>query len=1124
MVNPEKFLADHVSVLPHYQRSIRLDIDINKEDVLSSYILNDSSLQILEEFSKAVSNASQSAFTWTGSYGTGKSSLAVFLTALTSSNKRLRSKAIEMLFEKTGCQATQDLFGKKKNDWIVIPLTGDRRSIVDLINAGIRQLSETSGNAKVPKYLGKPPTTIEGVIQRLEDIRQRTGLNVLIIVDEFGKVLESYRSEGRDINDFQNLAELLARSPGRSVFLGILHQALEAYASRQSQETRTEWNKVQGRFIDFALRTTADELISLAARAIDIDYASSDALRISREIFPLLKETRPSIDPGLEGNLRCCWPLHPTSALLLSSLTRKSFSQSQRSFFGFLSSLEPSGFKEFLAHTPFGAEACFRPEHLFDYILANLDSSLSDSRDGKKWATILEALSRVEGRHTALHLSVFKTIALFDLLKEPASLKASDACLGNIFSVGVQRLNDVLQDLTALKVVTFRKYLGTWALFEGSDFDVESAISHAIESVDGALFSHSVAGDYPPVVAKQHLSRTGCMRWINRAILDAQSFQAGLLPSIENGAVAAACVIVGASQDELSKISSALLDPGVPMDENYKHVVWGIPVTNSSRNMAIALYDDLRRLGALERVWLERPELEGDEVARREVRGQLEVTRSAFESHLESLSQSVVWFSPALGLSKPTSFSSLSKLASYVSDIKFPLALPIRNELLNRESVSSSAMKALKELMWAMLEAEPLEDLGLNGWPAERGIYASVVKATSHHIKQGDVWRFECSSTRGDEFGQLWADTDMFLKSPTPKSLPELYAYWEASAYGIKGGLGPLLVWLYLLSRKREVVFYFDGVFQPKLLAINADELLRRPKEFSLRYLEVAEEEIALLTELSIEFASRSGQLIPDDPLSVARAVVHQFRVLPLWTRRTMMIDVEDRSIRTQVLKAVDPNQLLFVVLPELFGTKDPKVITGKLLQCLTKLDRCLPELVEKIWVDFMRALEALGPTSIRFNDLCDRVVAIPEDLLSPGLRLMKQRFLVIKAADNLNSVTQKFSLICAAVGKTEKDFVDHDIGAVKTVLYEWALEFRKLELQQHLTHQSKTRSVLTVGLGLPGASSRLATLDVDSELVDQHSELAQELSKRIDHLTTAQKIACLVGLAASIQTEEQHG
>jgi len=130
----------------------------------------------------------------------------------------------------------------------------------------------------------------------------------------------------------------------------------------------------------------------------------------------------------------------------------------------------------------------------------------------------------------------------------------------------------------------------------------------------------------------------------------------------------------------------------------------------------------------------------------------------------------------------------------------------------------------------------------------------------------------------------------------------------------------------------------------------------------------------------------------------------------------------------------------------------------------------------------------------------------------------------VMKAADDSSSVAEKFSLICAAVGKTEREFVDHDIGAAKSVLYEWALEFRKLELKQHLTNRSRNRAVLTVGLGLPGSSCSLSTLEVDSNLIEENSEFALDLSKRMEHLTKAQKIACLVGLVASIQTEEEHG
>jgi hypothetical protein len=905
--------------------------------------------------------------------------------------------------------------------------------------------------------------------------------------------------------------------------LGILHQAIEAYASRQSQGTKTEWSKVQGRFIDFGLRTTSDELVSLAARAITRNYSSALGEKSAAEIFEFLREGRPGIDAAVSSNLGACWPLHPSTSLLLSSLTRKSFAQSQRSFFGFLSSIEPHGFREFLSNTSFSEEASFKPADLFDYIHTNLESFFSDSRYSKKWATTLEAIGRVEARHSALHLSVFKTISLFDLLREPSSLQASEACLSVIFQESGQRLSAVLQDLSALKVITFRKYLGTWALFEGSDFDVEAAVSLASEMIGGTLHGQGLVADFPPVVAKQHLSRTGCMRWINRTILDAQSYQGGSLPSVVNGAVATACVITGSSQDEIRSVSSSLLRASGELDPAHHNIIWGIPLTDTTRELAITLQEEFRRLCALERVWLDRPELEGDDVARREVRAQLENSRSAFEVKSEELCRSALWFCPDLGLVQPTEFSSLSKLASYVADRAYSLALPIRNELLNRESASSPAMKALKELMFAMLEAEPFEGLRFEGWPAERGIFASVIESTGHHVREGDVWRFECSTERQDEFGRFWAATDELLKADKAVQLTELYDFWESPPYGVRRGLAPLLVWLYLLSRKQDVVFYFDGVFQPKLLPINAEEILRRPKEFALRYLQVADEEVALLTELSERFAAKSGRLIPDDPLSVARAVVYQFRALPNWTRRTMLLEASDRDIRTQVLRASDPNQLLFVILPEFFKTTDPQLISERLLECLSTLESFLPRHVDDIWATFMSALEVPDDSFESLNRLLSRLSSFEDELPTPGLRLMKQRLLAIGVDSSVDLVSQRFGLICASIGKTDKDFVDHDIGMAKAALCQWALEFRKFELHRHLNSQSRDRTAVTFGYGLPGEGSSLFMFDVGVDDVAESDLFVERFADSLSGLSTSQKVACLVKYAAQLKKEIEH-
>jgi hypothetical protein len=75
-------LADKVRVNRRFQRSIRVDTDIDDVVALEGFTCPPSSAQALISMARQVSETGQGAFTWTGPYGSGKSSLAVALAAL----------------------------------------------------------------------------------------------------------------------------------------------------------------------------------------------------------------------------------------------------------------------------------------------------------------------------------------------------------------------------------------------------------------------------------------------------------------------------------------------------------------------------------------------------------------------------------------------------------------------------------------------------------------------------------------------------------------------------------------------------------------------------------------------------------------------------------------------------------------------------------------------------------------------------------------------------------------------------------------------------------------------------------------------------------------------------------
>ena len=86
-----------VKIEDRFQRAIRIDTDLGSPKAIEGFICPKSSADALLNMVRQILGTGQCAFTWTGPYGSGKSSLLVALGSLLSGNKRTRvlaSKAI----------------------------------------------------------------------------------------------------------------------------------------------------------------------------------------------------------------------------------------------------------------------------------------------------------------------------------------------------------------------------------------------------------------------------------------------------------------------------------------------------------------------------------------------------------------------------------------------------------------------------------------------------------------------------------------------------------------------------------------------------------------------------------------------------------------------------------------------------------------------------------------------------------------------------------------------------------------------------------------------------------------------------------------------------------------------
>ena len=311
-------LSEVVTISRQFLRSVRVDADFGREDALLGYVCQGTARTLLESMARQIVDTKQRAFTWTGPYGGGKSSLALMLCTLVGPNAKLRSRAKQIL-DLPDSSYVHRAFDARGAGWLVVPVVGKRASAMTEIS---HALALAKGEAP-PKR--KTVDAVGELVAAGEQYKQ----GVLVVVDELGKFLEASAQDGDDIYFFQELAEAASRTSGKLVVVGILHQAFEAYASRLGREARDDWAKVQGRFVDIPLVSATDEVIELIGRAINVDPTINrgKAAGFIDVVAKAIRARRPGTPPGIANGLTRCWPLHPVTAALLGPISKRRFGQ-----------------------------------------------------------------------------------------------------------------------------------------------------------------------------------------------------------------------------------------------------------------------------------------------------------------------------------------------------------------------------------------------------------------------------------------------------------------------------------------------------------------------------------------------------------------------------------------------------------------------------------------------------------------------------------------------------------------------------------------------------------------------------------------------------------------------------
>ena len=1016
-------LAAHFRVRRRYSRSINLERDQNLSESLDGYVVTPRGRSSLERIADSLSmDIGPRAWTVTGVYGTGKSAFANLLFVLFGPDGGARERAISLLDTSNGEARLLAAFRAIPPSGFVRAMAVCRREPLEksIMRALARAASDYWGRRRgrkpsvVRRILdvwnatesGIPPDPAE-IPLLVSGLAEVSGSGVLVVIDELGKALEYVASTGSasDIYLLQQLAELPETSGQPPVLIiGLLHQSFSGYGTTLSLHERAEWEKVQGRFEDMPFTESPEQLLRLLAVALDATPPDDIGAAISRDAKTWFDRIAKLDDPYFAelmpaDRIRALYPLHPAAALALATLCTR-FGQNERSAFTFLAGSEAHSLTSFLAERSITINE--RPllgvEDVYDYFLGAARLSTTTRSRYYRWAEVQSAVLDARGA-TSEDITALKVIGTFNLIASSGPLRASrDLTLTALCSIPQDvRERDgwsrVLRRLVRRGVITYRKRVDEYRLWEGSDFDIDQATETHITGVRVPVAELLLRlAPLSPVVAQRHSYETGTLRYFDRVYLDREEDLQALDPALVKGD---GLVVYWLSHRAPDPIPAALAD--------------GRPIALAVRDATPQLQSVCLEVAALESIKKTEIGLHADGVARREVNRRLSLARDSLESALDAIcgddSSRATWFGGQANTEEGFN-AALSTLCDRVYDCG-PV---LWNELINRDELTSQGARAQREVISALLMKPTKPRFGIEGFGPDYSIYASVFERTGIHQIDGEYGQIVPPRDGGLE--HLWRAVEDFCLSARldRKPLSELYEELALPPFGAKRGTIPIIIAAVLQYHDDDVSVYHEGTFLPILRPHHFELLVKRPSDFAVKHFELQGVRRSFLRDLRtlvVEGSPAKTQHVRNATLlTVVRPLLRFAAGLPAVTRHATDLGQEACAVRDALLTVTEPDDLLFSVLPRVFGgaplnlgSNVPTVswdpFRTSLVAALRELQNYYDELLQRCRQAIRRAFGVRADVARLREDLRVRASYLVGGVIEPRLRAF-----VIAAAD----------------------------------------------------------------------------------------------------------------------------
>lgn len=1046
MAHPNNTIASLLRIHPRFMRSVHLERDFNDPSSSGSYVLTPMAEQALSRISQGFRpRSTQRAFRIAGDYGSGKSAFGLALARVAADEQRLPRELRRFC---------------GRNRFQPRLATGDTEPLGVTV---LRALGVSSPDAH--------PTTDE-VMARVNaaigKARQKNYDGVLLVLDELGKNLEfaAQHPDRDDIFLLQRLAEEAARSGDRPlVVVVMLHQGVAAYASGLDTTARREWDKVAGRFEEIIYAHPIEQVAALVSATLNTNVQALPSVLVEQAGRAMSAALRAGIyGASAAASLAQLgprlFPLHPTVLPVLVRAIRK-FGQNERSLFSFISATEPMGLQQH-AQQPLANAEPFRVHHLFEYVRHNLLPAITTGSSHTHWGLVESMLASTPVDSPEAE-QVLKCVALLSLLDAP-DLPATEGFLHLALDSNTNRaaVSKAVQTLKERGVLYERGTAHGLCLWPHTSVNLDEAFDAAVAATRAVGDGIEQLCQHLPteqLVPRGHYFRTGTLRYGEVRFIPATGLQQWLANQpVLNGKEADLHlrVVLPASQSQAREARAQIHQQQRGLNKGLFVAVAEPPTTS-----ATALTD----LVAWKWVQSNTPALAGDRYAREEITRQILRAERHFRERLGGLDsldlpigERLNWFHSE-GESRLQPGRELLQFLGEQCDKIYSKAPKVLNELINRRAPSCAAVAARTKLVEAMAAASDKPFLGMDDTkrPAEMALYLSILQAGGFHVKTKIGWSFQLPTATTDTCKlrpALDEITDALQGEGTDAlvSVPRIFEKLALPPFGIREGLHPFILAIYLATHHQRVALYEDGTYLATTHGDTYLRMMKEPQAFQLQYcgLEGVRSDALVRLLEQMKLAPRDAQQA--DLLDLVRPLAMFIGTeVPDFCRRTNRLSATAVAVRKALMEAREPVRLVFTSLPQacalppitMAASPDIEELAIRLRGALHEIRTAYPNLLTRIGNALCAAFDVTGGIAAGRHSIAARAAQLNATITEPALKAFSLRL----ADEKLEDRVWVESVATLIARKAPERWIDNDETEYNHQLETLAAHFRRVEM-----------------------------------------------------------------------------